>query len=120
MSDTNGQQNCIFCRIVDGDIQAEVVREDADTIAFRDLDPRAPVHVLVIPKRHIASVNDVTADDRDVMGALFVAAREVAEREQIAERGYRVVMNTGGDAGQSVHHAHLHVLGGRSMKWPPG
>lgn len=120
MSDTNGQQDCIFCRIVDGDIQAEVVREDADTIAFRDLDPRAPVHVLVIPKRHIASVNDVTAEDRDTMGALFVAAREVAEREQIAERGYRVVMNTGGDAGQSVHHAHLHVLGGRSMTWPPG
>jgi histidine triad (HIT) family protein len=113
-------ENCIFCRIVDGDIQAEVVREDKDTIAFRDLDPRAPVHVLVIPKRHIASVNEVTAEDRDIMGALFVAARAVAEREQIAERGYRVVMNTGNDAGQSVNHAHLHVLGGRPMTWPPG
>jgi histidine triad (HIT) family protein len=114
------RENCIFCRIVDGDIQADVVREDADTIAFRDLEPRAPVHVLIIPKRHIESVNDVTAADRDTMGALFVAAREVAEREQIAEGGYRVVMNTGNDAGQSVQHAHLHVLGGRSMTWPPG
>jgi histidine triad (HIT) family protein len=114
------QDNCIFCRIVDGDIQAEVVREDNDTIAFRDLDPRAPVHVLVIPKRHIGSVNDVEPADRELMGALFVAARDVAAREQIAESGYRVVMNTGADAGQSVAHAHLHVLGGRSLAWPPG
>jgi histidine triad (HIT) family protein len=114
------QDNCIFCRIVEGDIQAEVVREDDDTIAFRDLDPRAPVHVLVIPKRHIGSVNDVEPTDRELMGALFVAARAVAQREQIAESGYRVVMNTGDDAGQSVAHAHLHVLGGRSLAWPPG
>jgi histidine triad (HIT) family protein len=116
MQDTN----CIFCRIVEGDIQAEVIREDADTIAFRDLDPQAPVHVLIIPKRHIGSINDVTADDRDMMGALFVAAQDVAQREQIAAQGYRVVMNTGGDAGQSVEHAHLHVLGGRRLSWPPG
>jgi histidine triad (HIT) family protein len=120
MSLTDAQQSCIFCRIVAGEIQADVVREDGDTLAFRDLDPRAPVHVLVIPKRHIGSVNDVTEDDRGVMGALFVAARAVAEREGVAEGGYRVVMNTGGDAGQSVDHAHLHVLGGRHLAWPPG
>ncbi|HSJ26256.1 MAG TPA: histidine triad nucleotide-binding protein [Longimicrobiales bacterium] len=113
-------RDCVFCRIVDGDIQAEVLREDDDTLAFRDLDPKAPVHVLVIPKRHIASVNDVTESDRTVMGSLFLAARDVARREQLAERGYRVVMNTGADAGQSVDHAHLHVLGGRQMTWPPG
>jgi histidine triad (HIT) family protein len=113
-------EECTFCRIVDGDIRADVVLEDSDTIAFRDLAPRAPVHVLVIPKRHIASMNDVTAEHRDVMGALFIAARAVAEREGIAQRGYRVVMNTGADAGQSVYHAHLHVLGGRRMAWPPG
>jgi histidine triad (HIT) family protein len=114
------QGNCIFCSIVTGDIQAHVVHEDAHTLAFHDLDPRAPVHVLVIPKRHIGSVNDVVAEDREVMGALFVTARAVAEKEGIAEGGYRVVMNTGGDAGQSVAHAHLHVLGGRRLSWPPG
>jgi histidine triad (HIT) family protein len=114
------QGNCIFCSIVTGDIQANVVHEDAHTLAFHDLDPRAPVHVLVIPKRHIGSVNDVGAEDREEMGALFVTARAVAEKAGIAEGGYRVVMNTGGDAGQSVAHAHLHVLGGRRLSWPPG
>jgi histidine triad (HIT) family protein len=112
--------DCIFCRIAAGSIPAQVVREDDDTIAFRDLDPKAPLHVLVIPKRHITSVNDVTAADRDVMGALVVAAREVAEAEGVAEDGYRLVLNTGRAAGHSVHHIHLHVLGGRAMRWPPG
>jgi histidine triad (HIT) family protein len=112
--------NCIFCSIVTGDIQANVVHEDDHTLAFHDLDPRAPVHVLVIPKRHIGSVNDVRAEDREVMGSLFVTARAVAAKEGVAEGGYRVVMNTGGDAGQSVAHAHLHVLGGRKLSWPPG
>jgi histidine triad (HIT) family protein len=111
---------CIFCRMVEGDIAADVVREDDRTLAFRDLDPRAPVHVLVIPKQHISSVNDVTSEHAEVMGALLEAAREVAVRTGIAESGYRLVMNTGGDAGQSVHHMHLHVLGGRALSWPPG
>jgi histidine triad (HIT) family protein len=114
------QENCIFCRIVDGDIQAQVVHEDEHTLAFHDLDPRAPVHVLVIPKRHVASVNDVEPADRELMGALFVTARAVADRTGVAAGGYRVVMNTGADAGQSVSHAHLHVLGGRKLTWPPG
>lgn len=114
------QGGCVFCRIVAGEIPAQVVRADEHTLAFRDMDPKAPVHVLVIPKRHIGSVNDVTDGDRDVMGALFIAARDVAQQEQLAERGYRVVMNTGADAGQSVDHAHLHVLGGRHLAWPPG
>lgn len=114
------QADCIFCRIVEGDITADVVREDDATLAFHDLDPRAPVHVLVIPKTHIGSVNDVTTDHRDAMGELFVAARAVAERTGIAESGYRLVMNTGGNAGQSVGHVHLHVLGGRELRWPPG
>jgi histidine triad (HIT) family protein len=112
--------DCIFCRIAAGTIPAQVVREDADTIAFRDLDPKAPVHVLVIPKRHIATVNDVEPSDRDVMGALFVAAREIAEGEGVAADGYRLVMNAGAAAGQSVGHIHLHVLGGRPLRWPPG
>jgi histidine triad (HIT) family protein len=114
------QDNCIFCSIVTGNIQADAVHEDEHTLAFHDLEPRAPVHVLVIPKRHIGSVNDVGLEDREVMGALFVTARKVAEKEGVAASGYRVVMNTGGDAGQSVGHAHLHVLGGRKLAWPPG
>jgi histidine triad (HIT) family protein len=114
------RSDCIFCRIADGGIPAKVVRQDEHTVAFRDLDPKAPLHVLVIPRRHIASVNDVQDEDAEVMGALFVAARDVARAEGVAEAGYRVVMNTGADAGQTVHHVHLHVLAGRHMKWPPG
>lgn len=114
------QTKCIFCRIAQGEIPAQVVREDDDTIAFRDLDPKAPLHVLVIPRRHIGSVNDLRPSDGAVMGALFVAAREVARSEGVAEAGYRLVMNTGAAAGQSVQHVHLHVLGGRTLLWPPG
>jgi histidine triad (HIT) family protein len=114
------RSECIFCRIADGAIPATVVREDDDTVAFRDLDPKAPLHVLVIPRRHIASVNDVADEDAGVMGALFLAARDVAAAEGVAEGGYRLVMNTGAAANQTVQHVHLHVLGGRSMSWPPG
>jgi histidine triad (HIT) family protein len=114
------QADCIFCRIVQGEIPAQVVREDDETIAFRDLDPKAPLHVLVIPKRHIGSVNDVQSSDRELLGSLFVAAREIAESEGVAGTGYRLVMNTGRGAGQSVQHVHLHVLGGRALQWPPG
>lgn len=114
------RSSCVFCRIADGDIPATVVRQDDDTVAFRDLDPKAPVHVLVIPRRHIASVNELRDADAHVMGALFLAARDVAAADGIADDGYRLVMNTGPAAGQSVAHVHLHVLGGRDMKWPPG
>lgn len=101
-------------------MQATVVREDDDTIAFRDVNPKAPLHVLIITKRHIASINDVTDDDRGVMGALFTAAGLIARAEGVADDGYRVVMNTGPAAGQTVHHVHLHLLGGRALGWPPG
>lgn len=111
---------CIFCRIAAGSVPARVVHEDDDTVAFRDLDPKAPTHVLVIPRRHIASVNDVTAADAEVMGRLFLTARAVAAADGIDGSGYRVVMNTGAAAGQSVGHVHLHVLGGRTLAWPPG
>ncbi|HSJ10755.1 MAG TPA: histidine triad nucleotide-binding protein [Longimicrobiales bacterium] len=114
------EADCIFCRIGKGEVPAKIVREDEDTVAFRDLDPRAPLHVLVIPRRHIASVNDVADTDRDLMGALVTAARDVARLEGVAEDGYRLVMNTGAAAGQSVHHIHMHVLGGRDLRWPPG
>lgn len=111
---------CIFCRIVRGEVPAQVVRDDADTLAFRDLDPKAPLHVLIIPKRHIASISDVADSDRDIMGALFVAARDIAQADGTAADGYRVVMNTGPAAGQTVPHVHLHLLAGRELRWPPG
>ena len=112
--------NCLFCRIAAGEIPAKVVFEDDYTLAFRDIDPKAPTHVLVIPRRHIASVNDLDALDADLVGRLFLTAREIAAAEGIAEAGYRLVMNTGADAGQSVAHIHLHLLGGRDLAWPPG
>lgn len=92
--------------------------EDEHALAFRDIEPRAPVHILVIPKRHFASLNDAT--DAMLLGRMLLAAREIAEGEGIAQSGYRVVINTGADAGQSVAHLHVHLLGGRTMKWPPG
>lgn len=112
--------SCIFCRIAAGEIPATIVRQDEDTVAFRDLDPKAPLHVLIIPRRHITSINDLQATDEAVMGRLFTAAREIAAAEGVSEGGYRVVMNAGPDAGQSVPHVHLHLLGGRTLHWPPG
>jgi histidine triad (HIT) family protein len=114
------RSDCIFCRIADGAVPATIVHESADVVAFRDLDAKAPVHVLVIPRRHIGSVNDVTDADAGVLGELFVAARAVAASEGVAESGYRLVVNTGAAANQTVQHVHLHVLGGRDMRWPPG
>ncbi|HEX2166008.1 MAG TPA: histidine triad nucleotide-binding protein [Longimicrobiales bacterium] len=114
------RSECIFCRIADGEVPATIVREDEHTVAFRDLDPQAPLHVLVIPRRHIASINEVADDDAAVMGALLIAARDLAAAEGVAANGYRLVINTGAAANQTVHHVHLHVIGGRDMSWPPG
>ncbi len=112
--------DCLFCKIVAGEIEADKVHEDADTLAFRDIDPQAPTHVLVVPRRHIATLNDITAQDAALIGKLFLAARQIAEAAGIAESGYRTVINCNAEAGQSVWHLHLHVLGGRPMGWPPG
>ena len=114
--------DCLFCGIVAGDIPAEVVRTDERTVAFRDLNPQAPVHVLVVPKRHVVNAAAVTADDGDEMAALLVAAKAVADAEGFGgdDRGYRLVFNVGPDALNSVDHLHLHVLGGRTFDWPPG
>lgn len=112
--------DCIFCRIAEGTIPAKKVHEDDDVVAFRDIDPRAPVHVLVIPKRHIPSVNALEPADAELVGRLFVTARGIAAAEGVAGSGYRLVMNAGQDGGQSVDHIHLHVLGGRPLAWPPG
>ncbi len=114
--------DCLFCGIVAGDVPAEVVRSDELTVAFRDVNPQAPVHVLVVPKRHIVNAGTVSATDADDVMALFTAAQEVAGAEGIADqdRGYRLVFNVGPDALNSVDHLHLHVLGGRTFEWPPG
>lgn len=110
--------NCLFCRLVRGEIPAKIVRETPDYVAFRDINPQAPVHVLVIPREHVASLNDAT--DAAQIGGLVLLAAEIAQEEGIAESGYRTVINTNADAGQTVFHVHLHLLGGRRMGWPPG
>jgi histidine triad (HIT) family protein len=112
--------DCLFCRMARGEIQPDVVLETDEVLAFRDINPQAPTHVLVVPKKHIATINDLTAADAELVGRLYLAAAEVARAEGIAERGYRTVMNCNAEAGQTVFHLHLHVLGGRPMGWPPG
>ena len=112
--------DCLFCKIVAGEIPAELVYESDTAVAFRDINPQAPTHVLVIPRKHISTINDITADDEAIVGSLYTAARKIAAAEGIADDGYRAVMNCNEGAGQSVFHIHLHVLGGRPMSWPPG
>ena len=111
-------EDCLFCLIVRGEIPADTIPRTDDAIVFRDINPRAPTHILVIPKQHVSSL-DEASDDID-LGGLMRLAREVARTEGIARSGYRIVINTGGDGGQTVGHLHLHVLGGRRMTWPPG
>jgi len=112
--------DCLFCKIAGGEIPAKLVLKDDQVIAFRDINPQAPVHVLVIPRRHIGSLNELGPDDAALMGHLHLVANQVARAEQIAEGGWRAVFNTGKHGGQTVHHLHLHVLGGRPLLWPPG
>lgn len=114
------EQDCLFCKILDGEIPADIIYESESAIAFRDINPQAPTHVLIIPREHIATINDLDASDQDTVGSLYMAAQEIAREEGIAESGYRAVMNCGEGAGQSVFHIHLHVLGGRPLGWPPG
>ncbi|MDH5485663.1 MAG: histidine triad nucleotide-binding protein [Gammaproteobacteria bacterium] len=112
--------DCIFCKIISGDIPGDIVYQDDDVLAFRDLTPQAPMHVLVIPKKHISTINDIQPEDAALIGKMFLAAQQVAKEEGYTERGYRTVMNCNAEAGQSVFHIHLHVLAGRAMHWPPG
>lgn len=112
--------NCLFCKMVSGAIPPDKVYETPRVLAFRDINPQAPVHVLVVPKQHVATLNEAQPEDAQLLGELFLAAREVAARTGIADGGYRTVLNCNADAGQSVFHLHLHVLGGRQMRWPPG
>jgi len=111
---------CLFCSVVEKKIPADVVYEDEHTLAFRDIRPVAPHHVLVIPKKHINAVHDLTEADVGTIGQVMLAAQKVAHQLGLEEGGYRLVINDGDDAGQTVHHIHVHVLGGRALSWPPG
>lgn len=112
--------DCLFCKMVNGQIKPEVVFENDAVLAFRDIAPQAPVHVLVIPKKHIASINDLEPNHDVLVGEMYLTAKKVARQLGVAEGGYRTVMNCNGDAGQTVFHLHLHLLGGRRLGWPPG
>lgn len=111
-------EHCLFCRIISRDVAAKIVAENEDCLAFVDADPQAPFHVLVVPKKHISSLNDVS--DAETAGTLALMAAHVAREAGVADSGYRTVINTNGNGGQSVFHLHLHVLGGRKLTWPPG
>ena len=112
--------DCLFCKIRDGQIPSAKIYEDDRCFAFRDINPQAPTHVLVVPTKHIATLNDVTPADEELVGHLFVAAAQIARDEGHAEKGWRTVFNVNRGAGQTVFHIHLHVLGGRGLGWPPG
>ncbi len=112
--------DCLFCGIAGGEIPADVVYRDESVLAFRDIDPKAPVHLLIIPRRHIASVAELGEDDGATVGHAMTVARRLAQENGVSESGFRLVVNTGPDAAQSVHHIHLHLLGGRALGWPPG
>jgi histidine triad (HIT) family protein len=112
--------DCFFCKFVSKQIPTRVVFEDDSCLAFEDINPKAPVHVLIIPKKHIDSINEMSEVDEKALGHLTFVARQIARQKGIDQSGYRAVMNTGPDAGQSVFHVHLHLMGGRPMAWPPG
>ncbi|MEW5850318.1 MAG: histidine triad nucleotide-binding protein [Myxococcota bacterium] len=112
--------NCLFCKIAAGQIPSKKAYEDANAYAFHDINPQAPTHILIIPKQHIGSINDVTDAHEGVLGHLFTVARGLAQDQGLADDGYRLVVNTGANAGQTVFHIHMHLIGGRGMGWPPG
>jgi histidine triad (HIT) family protein len=112
--------DCLFCKFASGAIVPDVVHRTERVLAFKDINPQAPTHVLIIPRKHVATVNDLGPEDADLVGELFLVARQVAEAGGIAGSGYRIAVNCGAGAGQSVFHLHLHLLGGRRLAWPPG
>jgi histidine triad (HIT) family protein len=112
--------DCIFCKIAAGDIQAQVVFENDELLAFEDINPVAPVHILIIPKKHIETINDLTPADSELMGSMYLCAKNLASERGTAQSGYRTVVNCMSGAGQTVFHIHLHLLGGRGFQWPPG
>ncbi len=112
--------DCIFCKIASGEIPSNIVSRDGDLVAFRDIDPKAPTHILVVPSQHIATLQETGEPHTELLGRMVQLANTIAQSEGIAQRGYRIVFNCGPEGGQSVDHIHLHLLGGRAMHWPPG
>ncbi|MDD5131185.1 MAG: histidine triad nucleotide-binding protein [bacterium] len=112
--------NCLFCKIVAKKIPAKIAYEDDKVLAFHDIGPQAPVHILIIPKKHISSISDLSGQDCEIMGYLHLIAKKLAKEYKIEKSGFRLVINNGADAGQAVSHIHLHMLGGRKLQWPPG
>ena len=112
--------DCIFCDILQGKLKSETVYKDDTVVAFRDINPQAPVHILIVPRKHIPTLNDLTHDDLDLVAQTVAVSKKLAKQEGIAENGYRLVWNCNREAGQEVYHIHLHLLGGRRMGWPPG
>ena len=112
--------SCLFCKIIAGDIPSKTIYENDYVMAFDDIEPQAPVHVLIIPKKHISTINDLDDSDKILCGELFLAAQKIAEIKNIETSGFRAIMNTNSDGGQTVFHIHMHVLGGRKLNWPPG
>jgi histidine triad (HIT) family protein len=112
--------DCLFCKIAQQQIPAKIIHEDEHVVAFRDISPQAPVHALVIPKRHITTLNDIDPTDARLLGHMVITAQQIAAQDGIDETGFRLVMNCNRDGGQTVYHIHMHILGGRSMHWPPG
>ena len=112
--------DCLFCKIIAGEIPSSKVYEDEYVFAFRDIEPQAPVHILIVPKEHIASANELNEENAAIVSRIFLAAAKIAKEENIAADGYRIVNNCGKDGGQTVGHLHFHMLGGRSLAWPPG
>lgn len=113
-------EDCLFCKIAAKEIPATVVAEGEDWLAFRDINPQAPTHILIVPRKHLPSLNEMEEGDRELVGQLLLAAKGLAQAEGIADAGYRIVINTNAGAGQSVFHVHVHLLGGRALRWPPG
>ncbi len=112
--------NCIFCKIINKEVPSKIVYEDEKVLAFDDINPKAPIHVLLISKEHFGTLNEIPEEKKDILSHLLLKARQVAQEKGIAENGYRIVLNTERDSGQVVFHIHFHLLGGRQMKWPPG
>lgn len=112
--------DCLFCKIASGELKSKVVFEDSEIIVFQDIKPQAPVHFLIIPKQHIATINDTDSKDEQLLGRMILTAKKVAKAEKLSDAGYRLIFNVNSGGGQEVFHIHLHLLGGRQMTWPPG
>jgi histidine triad (HIT) family protein len=112
--------DCLFCKIIAGELPATIIYQDEKVMAFRDLYPKAPTHILIVPRKHLATLNDMQEGDKELMGHIAYVAKQLAKELGISESGYRILMNCNGDGGQVVFHIHMHLLGGRLLKWPPG